>query len=180
MSGLGSSKEQTYLEWQLEELSGQWRLVLVAENRDVWALMASPQRLEVRGPCHRCERLQADLEWIARMGISIQTLSDGSRAVIDETLRASHEPPAECQQCDELICERDRAQDALQDTHIALGGNGEWVARSPSWPPPDSGDLHLDVPELARERMADLERLSAQPPSPEPIGFVARSKVDGT
>jgi hypothetical protein len=83
--------------------------------------------------------------------------------------RASNEPPAECAQCDELIGERDHAQDALQDTHIALGGDGEWVARSPSWAPPDSGDLHLDVPELARERMAELERLrAAQPPSPEP------------
>lgn len=56
----------------------------------------------------------------------------------------------------QLMEERDRAQDALQDTHIALGGDGEWVGRLPPQEPPDSGDLHLDVPALARKRMTEL------------------------
>lgn len=38
-------------------------------------------------------RLQADLDWIARMGVSIKTLPDGQRAVVDE-LRASDETSA--------------------------------------------------------------------------------------
>jgi len=85
------------------------------------------------------------------------------------------EPPDECKHCDELLGERDRAQDALQDTHIALGGDGEWVGRSPPQPAPDSGDLHLDVPELARERMGELERLrAAQPPATEPCTVCRR------
>jgi hypothetical protein len=80
-------------------------------------------------------------------------------------LRAENEPPAECKQCDELIGERDRAQDALQDTHLALGGDGEWKGKLPPEPAPDSGDLHLDVPELARERMTELERMRAAQPN---------------
>lgn len=65
---------------------------------------------------------------------------------------------------DQLIGERDRAQDALQETHIALGGDGEWVGRSPPQPAPDSGDLVIDVPELARERFAEIKRLRASVP----------------
>lgn len=67
------------------------------------------------------------------------------------------ETKADCKDCEQLIDERDRAQDALQDTHSALGGDGEWVGRLPPQSAPDSGDLHLDVPELARERMAEMD-----------------------
>ncbi len=66
-----------------------------------------------------------------------------------------------CPECDQLIAERDRAQDALQATHIAMGGDGEWIARMPPVPPPHSGDLHLDVPALAEaqaNRIADLQQ----------------------
>lgn len=57
---------------------------------------------------------------------------------------------------DEAMKERDYAQDVLQDVHIVLGGDGEWKGKLPPQEPPDSGDLHLDVPALARERMAEL------------------------
>ncbi len=57
--------------------------------------------------------------------------------------------------------ERDDAQDALQAAHLALGGDGEWVGRIPPQSPPDSGDLRLDVPALAKERMQELSRLRA-------------------
>lgn len=57
------------------------------------------------------------------------------------------------------IDERDSAQDALSDTHIALGGDGEWVCRVPSPEPPDSGDLICDVPKLAEIVMDDAKRL---------------------
>lgn len=99
-------------------------------------------------------------------------------------LRAGHEPAAECPHCDEYLTERDRAQDALQETHMALGGDGEWKGKLPPQPAPDSGDLHLDVPALARERMEEIETLktlkgaalrafintaigAAQPPDPD-------------
>ncbi len=52
--------------------------------------------------------------------------------------------------------ERDASQDALSAAHIALGGDGEWVAKIPSSDPPSSGDLYLDVPELARELRSQL------------------------
>lgn len=57
----------------------------------------------------------------------------------------------------QIINERDRAERALQEAHVALGGDGEWAARIPRPAPPDSGDLALDVPELARQIMADRE-----------------------
>lgn len=58
--------------------------------------------------------------------------------------------------------ERDAAQDALADTHIALGGDGKWVARMPQPNPPDSGDLVLDVPVLASEVLARAEKAEAR------------------
>lgn len=71
-------------------------------------------------------------------------------AVTPET-SAAHE-----RELEEVMKERDYAQDVLQDVHIVLGGDGEWKGRLPPQEPPDSGDLHLDVPALARERMAEL------------------------
>jgi len=59
----------------------------------------------------------------------------------------------------EALTERDWAQDCLQRTHIALGGDGEWTGKLPPEMPPDSGDLHYDVPALAAERMAEIGRL---------------------
>jgi hypothetical protein len=59
----------------------------------------------------------------------------------------------------EALKERDWAQDCLQRTHIALGGDGEWTGKLPPQEPPDSGDLHYDVPALAAERMAEIEQL---------------------
>jgi hypothetical protein len=53
-------------------------------------------------------------------------------------------------QLDEVMKERDEAEDALQNAHIALGGDGEWVGRLPPQEPPESGDLRFDVPELAK------------------------------
>ena len=63
--------------------------------------------------------------------------------------------------CLEVIQERDWAQDCLQKAHIALGGDGEWTCKMPSPEPPDSGDLHYDVPALAEEVRARAERAEA-------------------
>lgn len=49
------------------------------------------------------------------------------------------------------IDDRDRAQDALQKTHIALGGDGEWVAKLYATEAGESGDLCVDVPHIAKE-----------------------------
>jgi hypothetical protein len=59
----------------------------------------------------------------------------------------------------QLIDERDRAQDALQLAHIELGGDGEWTCKMGAAAdyPPDSGDLHDDVPALASEVRARAE-----------------------
>lgn len=63
---------------------------------------------------------------------------------------------------EEEIEHRDRAYDALVDAHIALGGDGEWVAKLPPESPPTSGDLHKDVPELARQLHAHLAKVVAE------------------
>ena len=60
----------------------------------------------------------------------------------------------------EVMDERDRATEALAQTHIALGGDGEWTGKLPPEPTPHSGDLHDDVPALAEELRADNERLT--------------------
>ena len=78
---------------------------------------------------------------------SIKTLKSALQAEENAHLRA--------------LEERDEAEDALQKTHIKLGGDGEWVGKMPSQCPPDSGDLRLDVPALAKERMQELSRLRA-------------------
>lgn len=59
---------------------------------------------------------------------------------------------------DEVMKERDWAQDCLQETHIALGGDGEWTGKIPAELPPNSGDLHYDVPVLAAEVKQRAER----------------------
>lgn len=64
-------------------------------------------------------------------------------------------------QLGEVIDERDRAQDALQETHLALGGDGEWTLKVPPEEPPHSGDLHDDVPALAK--------MIAHPPIASPV-----------
>lgn len=57
------------------------------------------------------------------------------------------------------IEQRDAAEDSIQETHIALGGDGEWCAKmgSAADVPPNSGDLNADTPELARIVMARAE-----------------------
>lgn len=62
----------------------------------------------------------------------------------------------------EVMDERDRATEALAQTHIALGGDGEWTGKLPPEPTPHSGDLHDDVPALAEELRAEVERLYAR------------------
>lgn len=63
---------------------------------------------------------------------------------------------------DNVLKERDHAQDALQKTHIALGGDGEWCAKLPPEEPPESGDLHYDVPALAEQLHSQLAAQQAQ------------------
>jgi hypothetical protein len=56
------------------------------------------------------------------------------------------------------IDDRDSAEDALQQVHIALGGDGEWVTRMPEPEPPESGDLRKDVPIIAAQIMEEAKR----------------------
>lgn len=57
----------------------------------------------------------------------------------------------------EVIDTRDEMESALSAVHAALGGDGEWACRVPSPPPPDSGNLSLDVPVLAAQALARAE-----------------------
>jgi len=123
----------------------------------------------MREAADEIERLQKENADLAHTKSALQGMLDAAeqhvRVLRDQV--AAHEPPAECPDCEKALEERDYAQDKLQETHIALGGDGEWSGRMPPQEPPDSGDLHLDVPALAAERMAELEQLrAAQPPLP--------------
>lgn len=62
---------------------------------------------------------------------------------------------------EKLIDQRDALEDAIQEIHVALGGDGEWVGRLPPEEPPNSGDLKLDALELAKAAARDTERLNA-------------------
>jgi hypothetical protein len=55
------------------------------------------------------------------------------------------------------IDERDRHHDAITAAHRALGGDGDWVLRIPAVAPPDSGNLDLDLPELAAQVRSELD-----------------------
>ena len=75
----------------------------------------------------------------------------------------------------QIINERDRAEKALQQAHLALGGDGEWAARIPRPSPPDSGDLALDVPELATLTMSRISELEVR--LRDALDAVARLKM---
>lgn len=51
----------------------------------------------------------------------------------------------------QLIDERDAANDWIQRIHIALGGDGEWVAKLPPELPPHSGNLAADCIAMAED-----------------------------
>lgn len=95
--------------------------------------------------------------------IMIRTTAE---AAIKQANAEERQPPRDIQEVlDELdkeeaahlvtIDDRDAAQDALQRTHIALGGDGEWVTRLPEPEPPESGDLRKDVPVIAAQIMQE-------------------------
>lgn len=74
-----------------------------------------------------------------------------------EIARLRVERDREERECGEVMDERDRYSDALAESHIALGGDGEWAARTWNPSPPDSGDLARDVPALAAAVKRDLD-----------------------
>ena len=87
-------------------------------------------------------------EWIDRVLVALA-----------ETQRERDEADAAC---DVVMLERDSAEDAIAETHVSLGGDGEWATRIPEPPPPDSGNLRWDVPELARLVLARAAAAEAQ------------------
>ncbi len=78
-----------------------------------------------------------------------------------EIARLRVERDREERECGEVMDERDRYSDALAESHIALGGDGEWAARTWNPSPPDSGDLARDVPALAAAVKRDLDEARA-------------------
>lgn len=63
----------------------------------------------------------------------------------------------------ELIEERDRFSDALQAAHVALGGDGEWVARpGQTLLAGETGDLSVDIPAIASQQQARIAELEAK------------------
>jgi hypothetical protein len=62
----------------------------------------------------------------------------------------------------DLIGQRDRFESEIEDIYRALGGEGEWTAKLPSQPPPDSGDLAADALELAHCLVAQLAAARAE------------------
>jgi hypothetical protein len=78
-----------------------------------------------------------------------------------EIARLRVERDREERECGEVMDERDRYSDALAESHIALGGDGEWAARTWNPSPPDSGDLARDVPALSAAVKRDLDEARA-------------------
>ena len=78
-----------------------------------------------------------------------------------EIARLRVEREREERECGEVMDERDRYSDALAESHIALGGDGEWAARTWNPSPPDSGDLARDVPALAAAVKRELDEARA-------------------
>ena len=77
------------------------------------------------------------------------------------------------------IEERDRANDALQATHIALGGDGEWCAKPGSvCLAGETGDLAIDVPVVAERLKADVQRLKDALASIEAWNLCAKFRRD--
>lgn len=79
--------------------------------------------------------------------------SDSGRAILDELAKSE-------KACEEVMAERDAREDQIVSIHVALGGDGEWVAHLPSQTPPESGDLGRDCEAMAIglcERLAKAE-----------------------
>jgi hypothetical protein len=76
-------------------------------------------------------------------------------AAFNAALRGRGEEVHE-RELDEVMQERDRAQDVIAETHRALGGDGDWCARVGEQPP-NTGDLHVDLPVLAAELKRELD-----------------------
>jgi hypothetical protein len=96
---------------------------------------------------------------VATIASVLRSDGDGQIADLLERLQAENERLDTSET--KLIRERDALQQALQDTHVALGGDGEWCARIPEPNPPDSGDLRMDVPALAAALVAERDSLRA-------------------
>lgn len=101
------------------------------------------------------ERLRAHIRDQAKQIHSLEWMRDGLMAENNQQLakitQLEDQLEEEERACLEVIGQRDHANKSLQETHIALGGNGEWCGKLPPEEPPNSGDLSLDVPELAAE-----------------------------
>jgi hypothetical protein len=63
---------------------------------------------------------------------------------------------------DEVMAERDHWEEQIARVYTELGGEGEWCARIPSEPPPNSGDLSEDAIALARQMYEENVTLVAQ------------------
>lgn len=89
----------------------------------------------------------------ARQARSRTIVGENPKAAFDEGCNAgvAAERERADKELEDVMLERDRWEIALSEAHLALGGDGEWVAHLPPQYPPESGDLSQDVPELARQ-----------------------------
>jgi hypothetical protein len=64
---------------------------------------------------------------------------------------------------EEVIEDRDRFGQAITDTHVALGFDGEWTAKpGRTFVAGETGDLAIDVPALARDMRSERDALRAK------------------
>lgn len=107
------------------------------------------------------DHLPADLYLIGELEKGLAEMTARAVERDREIARLQKKLAEEKRSCLEEIGNRDHLEDVIQETHIALGGNGEWVGRLPMPPPPDSGDLCLDVPALAAQVVAERDAARA-------------------
>lgn len=90
--------------------------------------------------------------------VEVQELKAKAQEDLELLMKTAEERDEYEKACEEEIGNRDRFEEAIAETHRALGGDGEWVGKSPTPPPPDTGDLSVDVPVLAAEVFARAQK----------------------
>lgn len=105
-----------------------------------------------------------------------------SRTAVPALLDAVEELEAEHERVlDEVMRERDEAEDAVQRAHVALGGDGEWCAKlGLACAPGETGDLRVDVPAMAADLVAEVARLRAKVEAADALAEAAELLRDNT
>jgi hypothetical protein len=137
------------------------------DRREGLELLAREVRdFRVVWACERIAELEAIIDRAAEhlIPVPLPPFEGGLDAGVEAACNRIAELEAELEKCErhaeQDIAERDAALDALQKTHVALGGDGEWAAKPGrlcrAW---ETGDLRIDAPALADRLRRERDHL---------------------